>query len=613
MKEICLLALALAIASSTISARDFDAVTPSGHTIYCDLAQGGAKIVGWDYSPEGDDPIHLTIPSTVSNGSATLRVVAIGDSAFMYCSRLVHVEIPSSIISVGRDSFNRCYGLGSIHIPSSVGSIGEDAFAFIPNVEYAGAAEGAPWGALYHNAYHEGQYYYADSHKTHIVCCERDAADASIPPTVTSIGPEAFYRCANITSVRIDSAVTVVGNGAFRCCGSLERVYYNPRITGFVEGYTFADCANLTQIDIGSSVAAIPLRFCLNCTSLSRIVIPDNVSEVDFEAFSGCTSLESAVVGEGVSTTAKSMFEGCASLSQVVLPKGLTEIAPYTFKGCRNLREVVLDDNVRHVRNEAFYGCGSLESLNWSRRLKVIGAKSFSGCSALTEIIIPSDVIQIGDQAFSGCGNVGRIVCMLEASPTMGSGIFDSIDSGIEVYVPCTRVELYRDDSQWQRFDSIEGKKYYLVVTSNNPRWGRAVVNRQPTCDDNTAVAEAIPSAGCRFAKWEDGNADNPRQIAYSGKGYAYRKAIFEPTEGLTTPEVPHTCLMPNPATEQVTVMSSFRIERVELYTLTGQRVMQQAVGGLSAQIDISSLPQGIYLVRTHTNRGIATKRLVVK
>lgn len=83
--------------------------------------------------------------------------------------------------------------------------------------------------------------------------------------------------------------------------------------------------------------------------------------------------------------------------------------------------------------------------------------------------------------------------------------------------------------------------------------------------------------------------------------------------EGVETLAEMYTYMMPNPASEQVTVMSSFRIDRVEVYSLTGQRLLQENVGGLSSQIDISSLPKGGYLVRIHTNRGISTKRLVVK
>ena len=86
-----------------------------------------------------------------------------------------------------------------------------------------------------------------------------------------------------------------------------------------------------------------------------------------------------------------------------------------------------------------------------------------------------------------------------------------------------------------------------------------------------------------------------------------------DPTEGISNVVERYTYLMPNPASGQVSVMSSFRIDRVEIYTLAGQRILQENAAGLSAQIDISALAQGTYIVRTYTNRGVSNKHLVVK
>lgn len=71
--------------------------------------------------------------------------------------------------------------------------------------------------------------------------------------------------------------------------------------------------------------------------------------------------------------------------------------------------------------------------------------------------------------------------------------------------------------------------------------------------------------------------------------------------------------VMPNPASESVTVASSFLIDEVDIYTLSGQCVASRKVGGISTSIDISSLPSGTYIIRIATIRGVAHKKLVVK
>ena len=74
-----------------------------------------------------------------------------------------------------------------------------------------------------------------------------------------------------------------------------------------------------------------------------------------------------------------------------------------------------------------------------------------------------------------------------------------------------------------------------------------------------------------------------------------------------------YTHLMPNPASETVTVISSFRIGDVEVYTLDGRSVMRQQVDAISTTLDISTLAAGTYVVRIATNNGATTKKLVVK
>lgn len=71
--------------------------------------------------------------------------------------------------------------------------------------------------------------------------------------------------------------------------------------------------------------------------------------------------------------------------------------------------------------------------------------------------------------------------------------------------------------------------------------------------------------------------------------------------------------LMPNPASERVTVTSSFGLRQVELYDAAGTRVLNQRLTGYSASLDISALPSGTYLARIVTPSGAITKKLIVQ
>lgn len=71
--------------------------------------------------------------------------------------------------------------------------------------------------------------------------------------------------------------------------------------------------------------------------------------------------------------------------------------------------------------------------------------------------------------------------------------------------------------------------------------------------------------------------------------------------------------LYPNPAVDNVTISADSPITSVELFTLNGSQAMNQAVHGSSTSIDlnVSSLPQGIYIVRIVAGNKTITKRLI--
>ena len=73
-----------------------------------------------------------------------------------------------------------------------------------------------------------------------------------------------------------------------------------------------------------------------------------------------------------------------------------------------------------------------------------------------------------------------------------------------------------------------------------------------------------------------------------------------------------YTQLIPNPASDIVTIFSSFSIRKVEVYSLKGEKVKEEEVKAASIKMDISDLPKGTYLVKVYTPKGIATKKLVV-
>ena len=74
-----------------------------------------------------------------------------------------------------------------------------------------------------------------------------------------------------------------------------------------------------------------------------------------------------------------------------------------------------------------------------------------------------------------------------------------------------------------------------------------------------------------------------------------------------------HTHLIPNPASGPVTVISGFRIEAIEVYTVAGTLVETIGLKANTGVIDTSRWPKGAYILRIRTSHGDTAKRLVVQ
>lgn len=115
---------------------------------------------------------------------------------------------------------------------------------------------------------------------------------------------------------------------------------------------------------------------------------------------------------------------------------------------------------------------------------------------------------------------------------------------------------------------------------------------------------------GCHYAAWVRTVCDSSRVSAWSDSVHF---CVKSGGVGISTVADTYTQLYPNPTGGEITVVSSFLIGEVEVYSLTGQRVLYQRVDAISASLDLGSLPAGTYVVRIATNHGTAVKRLVMR
>ena len=198
LKRLALLTFALFCCLQTALAYDFSAVSPSGHTIYYNIVEGGYQIprVSVTYPNTSESPWgniqrpygNLVLPETVTYNGTTYNLAYIGSKAFQGCAGLVSVVIPSCVITIEYNSFSGCESLTTVTINS------------------ASIAAG-PYNSSYNLKNIFG-----------------NQVTSYTIGAVSAIGSCAFYGCTNLASVTLHHAILAIDNNAFYGCSNMYRV-----------------------------------------------------------------------------------------------------------------------------------------------------------------------------------------------------------------------------------------------------------------------------------------------------------------------------------------------------------------------------------------------------
>ena len=397
----------------------------------------------------------LTIPDAVTT---------IGEYAFYECTGLTSITLGSSLTSIGQRAFMGCSGVESITIPDSVTTIGNGAFSGVPHIEYHGNATGSPWGAKTMNGIREGDYLFNDTTHTTILAYLGNEGRVTVPDGVTTIGASAFKNNTGLFKVELPATVRIIEESAF-------------------EG----------------------------CSNLLMITLPDTMESIGSSAFYGCSSLVSLAWPHGVSVIPAYALAECESLVSVRIPATVTSIGLFAFNFCESLTSITLPDSLKSIGSYAFNHCDGLTSVTVPEGVSVISANAFRFCRGLKSLTLPSTITSIKANAFATCTALEEITCHALTAPAVTANSFNKVDSAALVNIPCGSTASYQ--ATWTCFRNFsETAPYAFSATTIDPALGNVTILTAPSCQD-TAVVEATPAAGYLFARWNDGNTDNPRSL----------------------------------------------------------------------------------------------------
>ena len=118
----------------------------------------------------------------------------------------------------------------------------------------------------------------------------------------------------------------------------------------------------VTSVKIPSGVTSIGDIAFGGCTSLVSITIPDSVTSIGHSAFSRCSSLASITIPNSVTSIVDMAFDGCTSLASITIPDSVTSIGRSAFNKCTNLA------NIYYIGTEEQWNAIT-KSTNWNKNM----------------------------------------------------------------------------------------------------------------------------------------------------------------------------------------------------------------------------------------------------
>ncbi len=293
------------------------------------------------------------------------NITEIGNRAFMGCSDLKTVSLPSSLLRLGQEAFSECSMLTSIDLPDSVKEIGECAF----------------------------------------FRCENLSA-VRLSSALTSIPGAAFQLCFSLDNVTIPEGVVSIGQGVFAHCYNLKTISI-PDTVENIGFQAFCSCYALESIHLPQALTAIEGCLVLGCTALKEVTIPRSVIRIDRQAFEGCYGLETLIFEGNMPEIYKSAFSMVDTVA--LYPGGDSTWQPDTieiYDGTVNwIPYTTLPTSLVEIKDEAFMN-SSFRAIIIPQGCLSIGARAFAGSEDLRYVVLPQSLTQVADDAFSGCDHL---------------------------------------------------------------------------------------------------------------------------------------------------------------------------------------------------------------
>ena len=247
-----------------------------------DLPEGLQQIGEWAFFYCDID--NINIPASCNNFSlafSSVRTVNIAegitdivDGAFLSCSMLEEIKLPSSLKTIGSDAFWACTSLNHIDLPDGLESVGESAFSF----------SGLTSVVIPESACKIGIWAFEDTPLTY---CEIKSPLREIPEGM-------FDECKQLQQVVLPNTVERFGMWAFWCNFALSDINFPDSLKEL--GYAAMAGTNIEQLKLPATVERIG-EYCFGGANCSTVDLSlTQLKELPGHAFNECLNIKSIIL-----------------------------------------------------------------------------------------------------------------------------------------------------------------------------------------------------------------------------------------------------------------------------------------------------------------------------
>jgi len=580
-----------------------------------------------DYAFQGCEGLtSVNIPNSVAT---------IGNYAFNNCRGLMSVNIPNTVVSIGHSAFLSCNVLESITIPASVTTIGDYAFSSCNALTSVTNQRSTPQvinanvfsAATYTNATLYVPAAALSAYSAPTATGWKDFTNKMVIPSYVPVTNIIGVPTTNTTSTTLTLTGTVVPSNAT-----------NQNITWSVQN------AGTTEASIIGDVLYTNLKgtVTVRATIINGLTESSNYTQ-DFDI----TAIAAGPCGDGLTylisgtepnLTLTITYSGTGTGvmdNYINYPGGRSSWYPYRT----NIKTLVFNGNVTTIGDYAFSNCSGLTSVTIPASVTSIGVAAFNGCSGLISATIPSSTTTIGNSAFAGCNALTSVTNQCATPQVINVNVFTTAAyANATLYVPsAAAVTAYSAATAtgWKDFSHIVA--YFVPVTDitgvpTTATAGTSLIltgTVVPSNATNQTITWSVQDAGTTGATIS-GNTLNTTAAGTVtveatiidgtavGLEYTQEFNITVTTTGIDDIFANSIIIYPNPAKDELFIdIPSFEnleyLKNVEICDLAGRTVGALRATPLqgNATINVSALPQGIYLVKIYTDKGVVTKKFV--